>query len=385
MQVYSARALREGPVAMVGALDFDQREHGISPRRLPAWTRPQVPQNMDVMVRMPAGVRLAFVTDSPVVRLDVLTTAMVTPPRPPRPVAFDLVVDGDVRSLPASGGNTIVLDPTDPLRFTLERGDAYSVVFDNLGTTSKHCELWLPHNAFVEIRALGIDDGATLAAPPAPQTRWVHYGSSISHCMEALSPTGTWPAVASMQAGVSLTGLGFGGQCHLDPFVARTIRDLPVDLISVKTGINVVNMDSMRERTFVPALHGFIDTIREARPDTPIVLTSPIFCPSAEDFPGPTVPDERGKFVTLRGHEAVQAGCLTLRRIREIIAGVVDTRRELGDRHIGYLDGLMLFSEADAGDLPDDLHPNPGGYRRMGERFADLVFGPDGLASELGI
>ena len=29
-----------------------------------------------------------------------------------------------------------------------------------------------------------------------------------------------------------------------------------------------------------------------------------------------------------------------------------------------------LFGADDAADLPDDLHPNPAGYVRMGERFA---------------
>jgi lysophospholipase L1-like esterase len=37
------------------------------------------------------------------------------------------------------------------------------------------------------------------------------------------------------------------------------------------------------------------------------------------------------------------------------------------------MSGLDLFNAADAPDLPDDLHPNAAGYRRMGERFYDLV------------
>ena len=166
---------------------------------------------------------------------------------------------------------------------------------------------------------------------------------------------------------------------HLDQFVARTIRDADADLVTLKTGINVINMDSMRERTFTPALHGFLDTIRERKPHTPIVVISPIFCPSAEQRPGPTVPNANGKFVTVTGHEEIQSGCLTLTRVREIIASVIDARRAAGDVHLHYASGLTLFGEADAGDLPDDLHPNPAGYRRMGERFVDEVLSRDGL------
>jgi hypothetical protein len=167
-----------------------------------------------------------------------------------------------------------------------------------------------------------------------------------------------------------LTSLGFGGQCHLDPYVARTIRDAEADLVSIKVGINVINMDSMRERVFMPALHGFLDTIRERKPTTPIVLISPIYCPSAEHTPGPTLPNAKGKFVTFPGNELLRAGCLTLTRVREIVGDVVATRRELGDRNLRYLNGLELFGVADASDLPDDLHPSPEGYARMGERFA---------------
>ena len=169
---------------------------------------------------------------------------------------------------------------------------------------------------------------------------------------------------------MNLQNLGFGGECHLDQFVARTIRDADADVISIKTGINVINMDSMRERVFGSALHGFLDTVREGKPDTPIQLISPIYCPSAEDHPGPTVPNRAGRFVTIPGSENIREGCMTLRRAREIIETVVAKRREAGDANLHYLSGLELFGEMDAADLPDDLHPNPAGYVRMGERFA---------------
>lgn len=187
--------------------------------------------------------------------------------------------------------------------------------------------------------------------------------------MEADQPALTWPAVAARHAGVDLESLGFGGQCHLDQFVARTIRDSDADLISIKTGINIINMDSMRERIFKPALHGFLDTIRESKPDTPITLISPIYCPSAEDAPGPTIPDANGKFITLAGHDEIREGCMSLSRIRTLITELIGDR---DDPNLYYVNGLDLFGKEDASDLPDDLHPNPAGYVRMGERFADI-------------
>ena len=191
--------------------------------------------------------------------------------------------------------------------------------------------------------------------------------------MEAQMPAETWPAVAARRLHFSLINMGFGGQCHLDPFVARSIRDLDAELISLKVGINIVNMDSLRERVFVPLLNGFLDTIRERHRTTPLVLCSPIYCPSAETQSGPTIPNEDGKFITVEGFDALRQGCLTLERIRTLIEEVVDVRKNQGDLNLYYMNGLELFGSSDADDLPDDLHPNPAGYIRIGERFAEKV------------
>jgi len=374
MPSYRMQDLLDDVVEAYGAMDFDARGEGVSPRRLPPWTRPQTPPLMDVVVRMPSGVRLRFRTDSARLGVEFLATNMVTPPARRRPVTFNLETpDGLVRA-DSTSGNTIVLNSRAPGDFRLERGAHDTIFFDvprREGQAETSCELWLPHNAFVELRALHVEDGARILAPePETRPRWMHYGSSISHCMEAEQPALIWPAVAAREAGAALQNLGFGGQCHLDQFVARTMRDADADVLSIKTGINVINMDSMRERVFGPALHGFLDTIRERQPDTPIVVISPIFCPSAESTPGPTVPDARGRFVTIPGHAEIREGCMTLERVREIITDLVERRRGAGDANLHYLDGLELFGAADSGDLPDDLHPSADGYVRMGQRFA---------------
>src|SRR5205085_3562496 len=150
-------------------------------------------------------------------------------------------------------------------------------------------ELWLPSNSVVALRAVAIDDDASLtAATPDVRRRWVHHGSSISHCLEADGGSRTWPSTAARLGDVHLTNVALAGQCHLDGFTARTMRDQPADLLSLKVGINIVNRDSLRLRTFAPALHAFIDTIREGHPDTPFVVISPVICPAHENHAGPS-------------------------------------------------------------------------------------------------
>jgi len=365
-----------GEVEVVGALELRPSPTGVSPRRLPAWTAPQIPDPfMDFMVQMTSGVRVAFRTSSRRIELEALVTGVQLEGDRRAPVVFDLEVDGAcVASQTTDSGNTIVMDFSKaPPGARVEPGLPGTLVFDGLAAGMKEVALWLPHAAAVELRALRIEAGAELAPRTKTRPRWVHYGSSISHCLEAATPLGVWPAVAARRAGVDLLSLGLAGQCHLDPFVARTIAALDADWISAKVGINVVNADSMKERVFVPALHGFLDTIRAQKPKTPILLVSPIFCPAAEDHVGPTVRDGT-RFRVVDAPPEARPGSLTLKRIRTLIAKLVEKRRALGDANLHALDGLALFGEADAADLPDGLHPNAAGYARMGERFAALAF-----------
>ena len=369
MQLFDFKEVSPKKVRVWGALDFDVREDGLGVRRFPHWTRHQLPEGLDVMSRMPSGVRVQIQTDSPTVEIKLLTTSMRFGVGEVLKVPIQLQVENQIFSKHMTQGSRIQVNADAPRGFDIERGQAEVVRFSDLPNRNKLCEFWLPHNAFVELHSVAIEDGAKLL-PLGKETRprWVHYGSSISHCMEARLPAEIWPAVAARQAGVALTNFGVGGQCHLDPLVARTIRDLTCDLISIKVGINIINMNSMKERVFTPLLHGFLDTIREKQPYTHIVLISPIFCPSGEDRPGPTVPDEQGKFQTNPNRTSAD-GSLTLKRVRSILVDVVRQRIELGDLNLSYFSGLELFGEADRPDLPDDLHPNPDGYIRMGNRF----------------
>jgi hypothetical protein len=124
-------------------------------------------------------------------------------------------------------------------------------------------------------------------------------------------------------------------------------------------------------------LHGFLDTIRDRHHDLPILVVSPIFCPFAEERPGPHVMGLAGRHVAIDGPPELRAASLTLRAIRAELDRVVALRRSLGDGHHYDLDGRELFADDVRADLVDDLHPNAQDYRRVGDRFVQRAFGAD--------
>ncbi|MDH6697588.1 GDSL-type esterase/lipase family protein [Streptomyces sp. MAA16] len=373
-----------------GALDVERTAHGLLPHRLPARARAQFHDPQLAMAEsQPSGVRLAFRTRATAIELDTLPTKRVYAGVPPRPDGvYDLVVDGrPAGSGSVAGGNTLTID----MRAggaELTPGPVGTLRFAGLPDAEKDVEIWLPHDETTELVALRTD-APVEPAPDPGRPVWLHHGSSISHGSFAATPTTTWPALAASLGGVELINLGFGGSALLDPFTARALRDTPADLISVKIGINLVNADVMRLRAFTPAVHGFLDTIREGHPTAPLLVVSPLLCPIHEDTPGPSAPDfsriaEGELRFRATGDPAERAaGKLTLTVIRDELARIVEQRRA-DDPHLHHLDGLALYGEQDAAELPlpDGLHPDAATHRRIGERFAALAFGETGAFAQ---
>ncbi|MBA2952646.1 lipase [Nocardioides sp. MAH-18] len=367
------------PALVRGALEVEQTPRGLLPHRLPAWARAQLPDPQLLMAEsMPSGVRVAFRTAATVIELEALPSKRAYAGAPPRPDGtYELVVDGQVvggGSIP--GGDVLTVDMMTGRAESVE-GEPGRVRWDGLAAGPKAVEIWLPHDESSRLVALHTDAPVEPAAPGASRV-WVHHGSSISHGSAAERPTGTWPAYAARLAGVDLVNLGFAGSALVDQCVARTIRDTPADLVSLKLGINVTNHDLMRMRGFTSAVHGFLDTIRDGHPDTPLVVVSPVWCGIHEETPGPAAPDMSAlaegevRFVALGDPAEVAAGRLTLQTIRAELARIVDQR---ADPHLTYVDGLSLYGAEDAVDLPlpDGLHPDSATHRLIGERFAKAV------------
>ena len=371
-------ALPDPRVEIRGAAWLEESPDGVLPHRLPAWTRAQFPDDFMAMAQMqPSGVRLRFRTAARTVTLEVRVLREVVEPAPPHaPQPYDVVVDGVAvpqESATASRSGFVLLEPVG--RTTVEQPGppgTVDLVLGGDGTVERDVEVWLPPSEVTRVVALTAD---APVAPPHPVTapRWVHHGSSISHGAGADSALGTWPVVAARALGLDLVNLGLTGNAVLDPFVARAIRDQPADVISLKLGINVVNHDAMRLRAFTPAVHGFLDTVREGHPTTPLVLVSPLLSPIIETVPGPTSLDPADPTV-FRSTGRPSEGALSLTVIRSVLRTVVDSR---ADAALTYVDGLSLYGwdDRDEYPIPDLVHPGPEAHRLIGERFAAVLGG----------
>ena len=309
-----------------GAVSLQKTEDWVMPWRTPHPEHVLFPEPLLERSAMPAGVRISFRSNTTQVSGNIV-------PQNENGI-LDLCCDGEQ------------IDSID-----LKQKENFA--FTGLADGEKLIELWLPQFGRFQLRSLEIDDGATLETFTDTRPRWITYGSSITQCRAAASPTQTWPAVVARTHGLNLTCLGYGGQCHLDAMVARMIRDLPADYISMCLGINIQGASSLGPRAFRPAIIGAVQIIREKHPDIPIALMSPICCPPREDNPN-----------TVGFH---------LKGMREEVQAAAEALQAHGDTQIHYVDGLSVFGADFVHLLPDDLHPDAEGYRVMGKNFVNVV------------
>jgi hypothetical protein len=362
-----------------GAAELEETPRGLRPHRLPEWARNRFPEPQLLMMEgQTSGVRVVLATTARAVELTCHPNRVAYRGTSRPRGSIDLVIDGVLMASAELGGGDAVEVDIQKGTSSFLSGDSHTVKFEDLPEGDKVVEIWLPHNEAVELIALRTDEPVRPAGTDRPL--WLHHGSSISHGSNTSTPSRTWPAIAARRSGVELRNLGLGGSALVDPFLARVIRDAPADLISVKLGINVVNADAMRLRTFVPAVTGFLDLIRDGHPETPLVLVSPLFCGIHEDTPGPGQVDpasfgtDQVKFIATGRSGDRELGRLTLRVIREALESLAALRAD--DPNLHYLDGTALYSEEDAVDhpLPDALHPDTATHQLIGERFADYAF-----------
>ena len=314
-------------LAWQGAISVERGDGWAMPWRIPEAERALFHEGLRASAATASGVRLSFRSDTRRVAGGIVA--------PTNPKKLDLLCDGRLHG-------TAELAPG------VERFE-----FAGLPAGSKLLELWLPPNFEFRLKGLELDEGASLERFEDARPRWTTYGSSITQASDAGSPSRTWPAIVARGMGLDLTSLGFGGQCHLDPEIARVMRDRPAEFLSMCVGINVYGAASLSPRTFRTGIVGFVRIVREKHPRTPFAVMSPVFGFDREKTPN--------------------AVGFTLAAMRSEVCAAVEALRAAGDASLHYVDGLDILGPEDWRLLPDNLHPNAEGYEAMGRNFLEKV------------
>jgi len=325
-----------------GAATVERVEEGLRSWRLPHTQRHLFPSPEDSLMSAAgyaSGVRLRFETDASQLELRFAPLSLEPPAAPPAERnghAFDLVIDDEIVAVTYcdQGATRARFDPVPPGR--------------------KIVELWLPPSCPVTVRGLDLNAGAVARPLPDRRPLWVTWGSSLTHCVRAGSAARTWPGTVARRCGLNLHNLGFGGQCHLDPMVARFIRDLPAAYISLKLGINTIGGSSVNARTYPALVTAAVEIIREKHPHTPLVLISPFSYPPHETTPNP-------------------AG-YTIGGMRRDMRAVWERLVGAGDLNLYYVDGLDLFSlQENAEHTDDQCHAGAAGIDLQAEHVLEHV------------
>lgn len=320
----------DGVFSYEGCYSVENNSKWSSPWRIDCDKLLLYPNLNDNVADNPSGVRLAFVTNSK--RIVVELAEVTTPTR----------LD-------------VYLNKESVENFVVNR-DAPTITICNRMGEMKLVEVWLDQCHKVMIKGVWVDSESIIKKYVDTRKHWIHYGSSISHSIIGRNPSCTWVAQVARKLDVNVTNMGFNGRCLCEPMAAKLIRDNQADVITLKVGINCID-GRLTILTFVPAVIGLIETIREKQKEVPIALISPIIC----------VSDDRGEGV--RGKSGY-----TLEEMRAELRRVVQVLREYGDDNLYYVDGLTIYGKEEVSYLPDGLHPNESGQDILAEHFIQQVF-----------
>lgn len=335
------------PALLHGHIGLIDHQDGVQPVRFPPAIGFMLDPLNALTATMTSGIRLRLVTNSSSLELVTQQTQLFLTEPGQWARNFEIYVDGNLyQQTPAIGGSFLTPGAA-------PEGESRAVLaFTGLGNHLKQIEIWFPQSSLQVIERVQIDSQATWETWKDDRRHILFHGSSITHGMEALGGSGTWPAVAGKLAGVNVTNMGWAGSCLLSALASKVIAQQTIDAAVLELGINIWDGGALNQRTLNDSVHGMISIIRDRYPTLPIVIVSPICSPTRE--------------------AVSENGGLSLEQIRAGLKSAVDAHVLQGDHQIQYQDGLALFGPEDVDLLVDGLHPNADGYCLIGERFAEL-------------
>lgn len=202
--------------------------------------------------------------------------------------------------------------------------------------------LYLPlYNGVQEVK-IGVPPGAELQAGPERAVRTkpvVFYGTSIVQGGCASRPGMAYPAILGRRLDVPTINLGFSGNAQCEPEMARFLAELDPAVFVLDP------LPNMTAEMVNARFEQFVGILREARPQTPIVLVEHLEYTD-------------GEFVGAR-REKVAAANAALRKIHQRLVSS-------GQKRIVLVPGDKLIGR-DGEATVDGTHPTDLGFLRMAD------------------
>lgn len=211
--------------------------------------------------------------------------------------------------------------------------------------------LYLPLYNGVSQVEIGIPEGSVITTPqPRPeghQKPIVFYGTSITHGACASRPGMVHTAILGRRFDRPVINLGFSGNGQMEVEVAEPMAEIDAAAFVVDCLPNISGPQVIERTAAV------VKTLREAHPDTPIVLVEDRTY--ADSF---LVSSKRKR--NLDSRAALRA------EYEKLVAA--------GDENLYYITGEELLGD-DGEGTADSSHPTDLGFMRQADAFAD-VLGP---------
>ena len=301
--------------------------------RLPERMKAAAPQAVWELAHQPSGGRIRFTTDAETLGIRLRYPSLAYMNNMPRvgQMGVDLYVDREYWK------------PVYPF----ESSDVEAVFFENMPRQRREICLYLGLYAPVDVRAIGLGEGATIW-PPAPfsvEKPVAYYGSSITQGGCASRAGMSYQAIVSRALDLDFINLGFSGSGRGEQALAEAMAEIDASCFVIDFCQNCPTPEFLQD-VYAP----FLATIRAKRPWTPMVCITPIFSTTEIIGDVKRLPD-----------------------MRTVIREVVAKRKAGGDANITLVEGYDLLGPDEREGLVDESHPNDLGFVSMARGLGPVL------------
>lgn len=307
--------------------------------RFPKVAEKTVPPSVWGLSRDTAGMMVRFRTDSPVIRVKY---RLMSP-------SLSMV------HMPATGKSGIDLYARDDkgtwrwVMVSMPGAQDVSVDFAGVRTDDAHQNreyaIYFPLYNGVDSMEIGVPKTAKFEALGAREKPLVFYGTSITHGACASRPGMVHTAILGRKLDKSVLNLGFSGSGRMDPGVVDLMTRVDAAAYIIDCLPNMGTAD-VKART-AP----MVESLRKARPDTPIILVEDRVFTNAWASPG-----------KLKFHQENHAA----------LKGEFEKLQAKGVKGLYYIPGDKLLGD-DSEGATDASHPNDLGFLRQAEAFEPVI------------